>query len=314
MLEAVGVGADDEEVYRALLQRPEVGVAALADAVGRAEGATSASLARLERLGFVTWTSEEVPRPVATRPDVAVEVLVSGREAELDRARAAGRELLAEMALPGRYRPERLVEVVVGRQAIAARFAQLLSTTTSELLVLDRPPYATGPGEADARVRGLLAEGAVVRGIYSPDSLSLPGAVEEAHSAVEAGERSRLHPEVPMKLAVSDRREALLPLAVDQLVDSALVVHASALLDALVQMFDLLWDQAVPLVEPTEPAGDPRDGRLLTMLTAGLQDDVIARQLGVSTRTVGRRVAALLETLGARTRFQAGVLSGRRSR
>ena len=164
-------------------------------------------------------------RLLPTRPDVAVDALVAVRRAELDRVRAEARVLLSELRAQEQHRPENLVEVIVGQEAIAARFAQLLNGTREQLLVLDRPPYASRPGESDPRVRGLLNEGVVVQGIYSPDSLDVPGGVDEAYSAADAGETSRVHPQVPMKLAVFDRKIALLPLSVDQLVDSALVVH-----------------------------------------------------------------------------------------
>jgi DNA-binding NarL/FixJ family response regulator len=48
------------------------------------------------------------------------------------------------------------------------------------------------------------------------------------------------------------------------------------------------------------------------MLAAGAKDEQIARALGVSLRTVRRRVAALLADLGVRSRFQAGVEAMRR--
>jgi DNA-binding NarL/FixJ family response regulator len=98
------------------------------------------------------------------------------------------------------------------------------------------------------------------------------------------------------------------------MVDSALVVRASALLDALVNMFFLLWEQAVPVVSNvTGPTLDDTDQRLLTMLASGMQDDAIARQLEISARTVGRRVSNLMQQLGVRTRFQAGVYAMRNS-
>jgi DNA-binding NarL/FixJ family response regulator len=98
------------------------------------------------------------------------------------------------------------------------------------------------------------------------------------------------------------------------MVDSALVVRGSALLDALINMFLLLWDQALPVVPDIEDGAlDDTDRRLLTMLASGMQDDTIARQLRVSTRTVGRRVANLMERLGVKTRFQAGVYAVRNS-
>ena len=310
MLESVGVEPLDEEAYRVLLSAPGCTIAELAKHLDRDEREVATTVERLEHLGLLTTTSDHPVRLLPTRPDVAVDALVAVRRAELDRVRAEARVLLSEVRAQEQHRPENLVEVIVGQEAIAARFAQLLNGTRHQLLVLDRPPYASRPGETDPRVRGLLTEGVVVQGIYSPDSLNVPGGVDEAYSAADAGETSRVHPQVPMKLAVFDRKIALLPLSVDQLVDSALVVHPCALLDALIEMFWLLWDQAVPVVP--SPMTDPTDARLMTLLAAGFKDDAIARQLGLSSRTVGRRVAELMEALGARTRFQAGIHAQRR--
>ncbi|GAA3094193.1 hypothetical protein JOF29_004004 [Kribbella aluminosa] len=310
MLESVGVEPSDEEAYRALLSAPGCEIQPLADRLGRDLQDVIATVGRLEKLGLLTSTSDDPVRLLPTRPDVAVDALVAVRRAELDRVRAEARVLLSELSTQERYRPENLVEVIVGQEAIAARFTQLLNGTRNQLLVLDRPPYAAQAAESDSTVRGLLGEGVVVHGIYSPDSLDIPGGVDEAFSAADAGETSRVHPQVPMKLAVFDGRIALLPLSVDQLVDSALVVHPCALLDALMEMFWLLWDQAVPVVPAAK--ADPTDARLMTLLAAGFKDDAIARQLALSSRTVGRRVAELMETLGARTRFQAGIHAQRR--
>ena len=55
-----------------------------------------------------------------------------------------------------------------------------------------------------------------------------------------------------------------------------------------------------------------RDQTILALLAAGAPDATIARQTGVSQRTVERRVRALMDRLGAGTRFQAGVQAARR--
>lgn len=313
VLEGVGVEAEDEALYLALLRTPECTMPELAAVTGRDRSSLRRSVARLEDLGLLSRTAHRPARLIPARPDVAFEVLSARRQAELEQARTAARDLVAQMQSPARYRPEHLVEVVVGQQAIAARYAQLQNATESELLVLDRPPYAADHAESDSRERRLLRSRVDVRVIYSPESLALPGAVDVAFSAADAGERARVHPQVPIKLAISDRSTALLPLALDQMHGSALVVRESALVEALAQLFQLLWEQAPPLVP--EPAGDDApdvDRRLLTMLATGLKDDAIARQLDVSSRTVGRRVAELMDLLGARTRFEAGVRSQRR--
>ncbi|MBZ5735679.1 LuxR C-terminal-related transcriptional regulator [Nocardioides sp. TRM66260-LWL] len=51
---------------------------------------------------------------------------------------------------------------------------------------------------------------------------------------------------------------------------------------------------------------------ILEQLAVGAQDDQIARLLGVSLRTVRRRVADVMAELGAESRFQAGVEAVRR--
>lgn len=313
MLRSVGIEAEDEAVYRALLHNPECTVRELTAGTGRDPTSVRRSVARLEELGLLSRTAHRPARLIPARPDVAVDVLVARRRAELDRAQAAARSLVAEMQSPAQYRPENLVEVVVGQHAIAARYAQLQSRTEREWLVLDRPPYVADAAESDTQEHRLLHNLVDVHVIYSPESLAFPGAVEVAYSAARAGEKARVHPQVPIKLAVSDRSVALLPLAMENLYSSALVLRESALVEALRRLFFLLWEQALPL-DP-QLADDETaevDQRLLTLLAAGMKDDAIARQLDVSSRTVGRRVADLMATLGARTRFEAGVHAQRR--
>jgi DNA-binding NarL/FixJ family response regulator len=47
-------------------------------------------------------------------------------------------------------------------------------------------------------------------------------------------------------------------------------------------------------------------------VAAGATDDVIARQLGISPRTLRRRLHDLFDELGASNRFHAGVEAARR--
>ena len=77
--------------------------------------------------------------------------------------------------------------------------------------------------------------------------------------------------------------------------------------------FDLAWKHAVPapVVGGREGSGDPK---LVELLELGLKDEAIARYLGVSLRTVRRRVAHLMAVNGVDTRFQLGWALARRRR
>jgi DNA-binding NarL/FixJ family response regulator len=91
----------------------------------------------------------------------------------------------------------------------------------------------------------------------------------------------------------------------------ALVVRANGLLAALVALFEQCWSgatslQADPQLDPaTAPTRQERE--LLRTLAFGYTDDGAAQRLGVSTRTVRRLMAGLMERLDARSRFEAGI-------
>lgn len=310
MLQPLGVDVDAESVYRILLRNPRSTVSELATLAGRSPRWTRSSASTLESLGLVSRLPGRPARLVATPPDTAVEVLVARQETEIAAIRLAATALAADLPAEHHHRPEDQLRIVVGREAVAAQFLQLQQAVTAELRVLDRPPYAQDPAEPNQGEQVLLTQGVRVRGIYAPEALEVPGALELLRESVANGEEARVYVDVPLKLAIADQSVAILPFTskTSVMIDSALVVYAPTLLDALSKLFDLLWQVAEPIL----PTAEATDDRLLSLLAAGLKDEAIARQLGVSLRTVHRRTSELSVSLGARTRFQAGVLAERK--
>jgi predicted transcriptional regulator len=260
----------------------------------------------------------------ATAPDIALEALVRGREAELIRLRGRVEELMRGYRHgQGSARPEELIEVVSGRDAVAACWRTLQSGAGSSLRILDKAPHvlvATAQDES-----AVLRRGVRVEVIYEHDAVRDPRSLAAIRECMAVGEEARMLPALPFKLALVDDRWALLPVSTGNALDSALVVRRCSLLDALSRLFALCWSQAlrIPRTEPesallgreTDPGalGEPsyRRREVLTLLAAGLTDDSIARKLGVSTRTVQRLVREFMDSCGARTRFQAGVQAAR---
>jgi len=93
-------------------------------------------------------------------------------------------------------------------------------------------------------------------------------------------------------------------------------VHPSGLLDLVVAMFEQAWRDAPRLfadrAEVVEPVEEPVDRDLLKLLQLGLTDAAAGAQLGISVRTVQRRVAELMELAGVATRIQLGAEAVRR--
>lgn len=204
------------------------------------------------------------------------------------------------------------VEVITGGEALGRWFVQLQQEARDEVITLDRPPYAlttSNPVEATALTRGVH-----YRAVYAPEALEWPGVLGDIRELVAHGEQARVLPGLRIKLAISDRRLALMPLTLDFTTEvRAAVIRPSTLLDGLIDYWELCWRTATPLGAPAEddPLGE-EDRQMLTLLVSGLKDEAIARQLGWSVRTMRRRISRLHEELGAANRFQAGVIAARR--
>jgi sugar-specific transcriptional regulator TrmB len=325
VLESVGVTEDEEAVYRVLLERPGATPPEVSHTLGQPPRKIRTMLAKLESVGLVSRIAGPRDRFAPAPPEVAIEVLVLNRQEQLERTRLAAKEMDAAFraARAETSGPLDIVEVVLGREAVDQRFEQLVKGARERLLVFDKPPYAaqfaSAPNELELQ---LLARGVSNRALYDTEGLAIPGRIEQLSTAVAAGEEARAIPDLPMKMFIADDHLGLIPLSLDEPgLEGALLVQPSPVLQALIKLFETLWDRAVPIdrvTGPPPPAGasttrpSDEDEQLLMLLVAGLKDRAVARQLGVAPRTVLRRVANLMSSLGAQTRFQAGWLSAKR--
>jgi DNA-binding NarL/FixJ family response regulator len=120
------------------------------------------------------------------------------------------------------------------------------------------------------------------------------------------GEDARVLKGVPLKLMIADARTAIVPLSQEESgIDGIVVMQASPLIVAMTTLFDNLWRVATPVGSTAEGRNMvPGEQLLLELLSAGLTDQAIGHQLGVSARTVQRRIRRLLDVTGARSRTQ----------
>ncbi|MDX3662044.1 LuxR C-terminal-related transcriptional regulator [Streptomyces sp. ID05-26A] len=270
-------------------------------------------LERMRELGLVRHLPGDVWQAIA--PDLAVEALIAAREEANRRARADVGPL---MELYLRNRDEELadnafVEVVSGVDAVRELWHALLRGARDEVCVLDQPPYVTPLGQHVALEDETRERDVQWRVVYDRSAVDIPGRVTEIIELVAAGERARVTPTLPFKLAVIDLHAAVLPVVNGDVVDKVLLIRPSALLDVLRSTFELYWDKGIPFSPGgIYAAAADVDPNLLGLLAAGLTDESIARQLGLAPRTVQRRVRQLMDRCGAQTRFQAGVQAMRR--
>ncbi|MEV5707876.1 helix-turn-helix transcriptional regulator [Actinoallomurus sp. NPDC052274] len=172
-------------------------------------------------------------------------------------------------------------------------------------------------GRAAGSRTDLLAKGVRTRVIHDRAAVDARPNLDELREGIEAGEEARVVGELPLRMTLIDDQLALLPLRHEHPTSEGMViVRPSPLLTALSTLSEAVWQQAPPLILDSVPGEDPArlDESLVViagLLVAGLSDQAVARHLGVSVRTVERRVQRLAAALGAKTRFQAGALAAR---
>lgn len=321
VLGPLGIDPAEERIYRTLLLEPGLDVNALGGRTGLTRKSLSLLLAALQEKGLVVQTGAAKSGFFAVAPGIVVESIAAKRRQEIEQARLASLVLQqeAEAAVRGKG-IEELVTVVEGADTMRQHCRQLVTTAASELIGFETPPYSA-PAQEHSGTRPALERGVSCRFIYEPSALEIPGHLDLLLQEVEAGEDARVFPKLPVWMLIADRQTALVPLDIDkQAAGGAVLIHTSWLLDALITLFDSLWDRAVPVGAfrkgPDAANGDSAlsetDRRILTLMSAGLKDAAISTQLSMDPSTVRRRVSRLMGTLDARSRFQAGLQASRR--
>jgi len=163
--------------------------------------------------------------------------------------------------------------------------------------------------EIDRGVRDYALDGPRICGRVIVPPASIGSAAEPLiEMALEHGFEIRVLPS-DSRFAVYNGVAAVLtdPASTDPAnADAHLIVRNPAMVTALMQLFELQWAAALPWRQRTGGAG-----RVLELLAQGWTDERIAAELGLSPRTVNRRVAELMRTTGAQSRFALGMRAAR---
>jgi sugar-specific transcriptional regulator TrmB len=318
-LSVLGISAQEQKVYETLLANPGSTISDVARRARMTRPGAMRVVRALDAKGMANRLPERVARYFPTPPEVAMDLLMTKKQDELQRARVVAQRW------QGKQRPgaieDQPIEIISGREAIMRRFQHIHRISRNEIVCLERPPYVVSATYHYADVqKHAMARGVGLRTIIDNSVLDIPGKLESLARNIASGEVIRILPRMPMKLLIADRRLALVPLTLEQARDIALVLRPSLLLDALLDLFETMWERAAPFgtaavsVPRSEKARRAIDfDRLVSLLAAGMNDKSIAQELGVSARTLERRILDLVKVLDARTRFQAGWQAAHRS-
>jgi DNA-binding CsgD family transcriptional regulator len=279
------------------------------------------ALASLADQGLIRLQPGGVIEVIA--PDISLPTLALSYERRAREARSAAHELAqvyfrvrsaSHSPDPGSVRIlNSLDEISSATAEIVATGAEIVRSFRS-ISPRTRAVFASPRHSHEEPTHGTGGKELETRTVYDTRVLEIDGALEVLEARERGGERFRFTTSVPFSAVIVDDTAAVIDVSgFERSGLGSALVRARPMVGALVALYDKLWDLGSPLNRgPGATPSERRDRTILALLAAGAPDATIARQTGVSQRTVERRVRALMDQLGSGTRFQAGVQAARR--
>ncbi|RKE20500.1 LuxR C-terminal-related transcriptional regulator [Streptomyces sp. TLI_171] len=319
MLDVLGLDVEAEAIYRRMLAEPQAGVAALALSLGITEERVRTGLDRLSELALVQPSAREGIGFRAIKPETAMEVLLARQQADLaaqqlrvEASRAAAAQLIAECSALRPTPTDAASEQLSGPEAIRERLADLAGSVRQEVAT-----FAPGGAHSEEDLRAsrqpnaaLLERGVQMRTVYLDSVRNHRPTLDHVTWLNLQGGQVRTVPELPIRMIIFDRQQAVLPIDTEDARAGAVVLRGAGTVAALCALFEGVWANAIPVGDSPkcdENEMPPHELAVLKMLAQGHTDEAIAKRMGVSPRTARRFAATLMERLDARSRFEAGV-------
>jgi DNA-binding CsgD family transcriptional regulator/DNA-binding transcriptional ArsR family regulator len=297
----LGLDAVAEAVYRTALTRVRWRISDLARRLDLGDGRLTAALDQLRADGLLVASAEESGAVRAVDPALALPALAASRVWGLSagdvRPQALSiAQLIARHEPPG---PDR----IHGLDEMNSYAEHLVANARREVVILSGQ-HRTGSFEfATPVAEAVLRRGAQLRLVWRSELIRTPSVAAHATWLRTRGAAPRIVPTLPTTMLLVDRSVAMVITG-----DDAVVNRTASAVAPLCVLADQVWGKGSPGARRPQPSDQaPRHHKVLRLLADGLTDDAIARQVGVSVRTVRNDMAAAMLSLDARSRFQAGV-------
>jgi hypothetical protein len=184
-----------------------------------------------------------------------------------------------------------------------------LFATASEVWCAARDLNTWAAARGNQRPDGALVPPPRLRKLYRPGALLEPSMAQRLRIMAESGHADvRITPDDINETIIIDRRFAILAGDLRDGRRGYGVVSEAAVVSSVASLFEAAWRSATDLAVYDAQHAELSElaPRVLELLASGCKDEAAARLLGLGVRTYRRRVAELMNALGAESRFQAG--------
>ncbi|WP_329236526.1 helix-turn-helix transcriptional regulator [Actinoallomurus sp. NBC_01490] len=268
----------------------------------------------------------DADRLVPISPDTAATVLVAEEQAALIRQHQALEAVRADFqALMPTYienarnnQQEQNLEILPTAEEARSALTGLIAGDAREVLSIQRG------GARDARLLetklphdlAALRSGTGIRLLYQHTVRAHLPTYSYIGKITKAGALVRTTDQLQICTVILDRRTAFLPIGGHEDWSSgAVLIREPTIVHFLIQTFEQAWSAATPVRAEILGYRDIDDDIKLSiakLLAEGHTDEVVARRMGMGVRTCRRHIAELMDELGVKSRFQAGVAAAHR--
>jgi len=320
------VSDDDQliEAYVLLLEHPELSITEFAARLGCGEDRVRSILDRLAAMSLLDRRKTEVGSMAAVSPVFALQQLMrqewnllGERQQFLQRSHRTLSQVLPSYMERYSSCSDVHVEQIDDLPAVRRRLEELAVSAKTEVLALR--PAAANPTAARDASRSLdfdvLSRAVQLRALYSSAAVYDTDTLTYAMGMVDSGAMVRVASSLPLRMVIVDSSVAVVPVNPHDSREGCLVLHQRGVVAALVALFESLWRVSDPLSDSSRAGQDEctaGEQAVLRLLATGAKDDTVARQLGLSVRTVRRAIADLMNRLQASSRFELAVRAAAR--
>lgn len=312
-LAALGITELEERGYCALLSHHMATAADIAKELSISPPSARRLMERLESKGLASHSPRTPRAYIAAPPEFTIDSLVKQRQAALEQARLAIPALTKQAERATRSAGhDHILELITSPAQLRLVVSRISASLRNDIVTFQRAPLLA---PNDSPTERPLA-GARARTISDASFLETPRGLELLRRDMARGEEPRTVPRLPFKMMIADRSVGLITLVSENPENApTLLIHRSALLEALYLLFEYIWEKATPIlsIDGTHVDTGRADSRLseatdrlIPLLAAGLNDKNIIHDMKISRATLNRRLAELMKAYGTRTRFQLG--------
>lgn len=311
------LSAEEIGVYRWLALYGRLAVAETARDTDLTENQVRRATESLIRLGLVQPDGSEDGRVWVVDPNLVADVVTGPLEDSIREQQNRLRALRDQFVRLSKYYEEgsrgapaglQTIPDLAGVRAALNRAAQ----RCGEEMMTVQPGGTREPEvlkEALTRDSELLSRGVRIRTLYHHTARFNGPSQAYVATVSSMGAQYRTAHQLAGRMIIFDRELAFLPDRGGNW--GAVVIREPSVVHFLCELFEQTWTQARPFSDAAtdglEAVAKDIDRTILKLLAGGLKDETIARRLGMSLRTARKHIADIMQTLGAESRFQAGI-------